>query len=121
MAGQALFKSRARSASGSQGLSNAAAIFARCAASGIAPEPAAMFSSRCAGLRVPGITQVTAGCETIHFNANSAHDVAPISAASAENGARFTYPIIQSSFLLAPAPSKNVVLKHFGSTAAALT
>src|SRR5262245_42948245 len=46
------------------------AMRARVLASGSRPTPAPMLSSRCLGSFVAGITQVTAGWDTIHFNKN---------------------------------------------------
>ena len=58
----------------------------RVLASGSRPTPAAILSSRCCGLSVAGITQVTAGCATIHFNKNCAQEWQSNSAAHAGNG-----------------------------------
>ena len=59
---------------------------ARVLASGSLPNPAPMLSSRCCGLFVAGMTQVTAGCDTIHFNRNCAQEWQSNSAAQAGSG-----------------------------------
>src|SRR5438874_2731855 len=62
------------------------AMRVRVLASGSGPTPAPMLSSRCCGLFVAGMTHVTAGCDTIHFNKNCAHEWQSNSAAHAGSG-----------------------------------
>src|SRR5262249_53355218 len=62
----------------------------RIASSGRGPEAAARFSTTCLALRVPGITQVTAGWARIHLRKNCAQLALPVSCAQSGRGRPFT-------------------------------
>jgi len=57
------------------------AIRSRIAASGIGPNPACTLSCMCSAREVAGMTQVTAGCETMYLRNTCAQLVQPISLA----------------------------------------
>ena len=59
--------------------SKSLAIRVRIAASGMGAIPAWMLSCMCSGREVAGMTQVTAGCETMYFRNTCAQLVQPIS------------------------------------------
>src|SRR5262245_51398119 len=62
-----------------QSAAKCAAILARIAGSGRGPAAAPRLSAACAGLRVPGMTQVTAGSARIHLSENWAQLSQPMS------------------------------------------
>src|SRR5690606_40643494 len=69
-------RARARASRDQLSPSQNASMRLRMEASGRAPRAAARLSSRCASFVVPGIAQVTAGCDTTYLRKNWAQRVA---------------------------------------------